>query len=63
MTSHKQYWYISKIGSSAGSPSTYAKNADCVGENGFCPTGCSSGWQFYKDPWEFDQSMEVKCVG
>merc|ERR1711936_325906 len=51
------------IGSSAGNSASYAKNEDCVGENGFCPTGCSSGWQFYKNPWELDESMEVKCVG
>ena len=40
-----------------------ADNNYCVGENGFCPTGCSSGWQFYKNPWELDETMEVKCVG
>ena len=54
---------ISKIGSTAGSQSISAKHSECIGENGFCPTGCPSGWQFYKNPWEVDQTMQVKCVG
>jgi len=51
------------IGATAGDSSVYVKNVDCIGLDGFCPTGCNATWQVYTGSWVVDTFFKVECIG